>query len=81
VIRPVGYQPRIPAGRSGRASLRSGQLIARRSATGGDLLFDADNPVLVRVGLWSIINTTVGVLNAHHLVAEWYGCIRSELRQ
>jgi hypothetical protein len=58
------------------ASLRSAQLIARRSATGGDLFFDADNPVLVRVGLWSVINTTVGVLDAYHLVAQRYGGIR-----
>lgn len=58
------------------ASLRSAQLIVQRSATGGDLFFDADNPVLVRVGLWSVINTTVGVLDAYHLVAERYGGIR-----
>ncbi len=58
------------------ASLRSAQLIAQRSATGGDLFFDADDPVLVRVGLWSVINTTVGVLDAYHLVAQRYGGVR-----
>lgn len=58
------------------ASLRGAQLIARQSATGGDLFFDVENPVLVRVGLWSVINTTVGVLDAYHLVAEHYGGLR-----
>lgn len=58
------------------ASLRGAQLTAGQSATGGDLFFDADNPVLVRVGLWSVINTTVGVLDAYHLVAQRYGGIR-----
>jgi len=58
------------------ASLRGAQLIFQQSATGGDLFFDADNPTLVRVGLWSVINTTVGVLDAFHLVAGRYGGIR-----
>jgi len=55
------------------ASLRGALLIFQRSAAGGDLFFDADNPILVRVGLWSVINTTVGVLDAYHLVAQRYG--------
>lgn len=58
------------------ASLRSAQLTSGQSATGGDLFFDADNPVLVRVGLWSVINTSVGVLDAYHLFAQRYGGIK-----
>lgn len=58
------------------ASLRGAMLTAGQSATGGDLFFDADDPVLVRVGLWSVINTTVGTLDAYHLVAERYGGIK-----
>lgn len=58
------------------ASLRGAMLTAGQSATGGDLFFDVDNPVLVRVGLWSVINTTVGTLDAYHLVSQRYGGIK-----
>lgn len=58
------------------ASLRGAMLTAGQSAAGGDLFFDVDNPVLVRVGLWSVINTTVGTLDAYHLVAQRYGGIK-----
>jgi hypothetical protein len=55
------------------ASLRSAQLIFKQGMTGRDLFFDAENPVLVRVGLWSVINTTVGVFDAYHLAAAQFG--------
>lgn len=58
------------------ASLRGAMLTAGQSATGGDLFFDADDPILVRVGLWSVTNTTVGILDAYHLVAQRYGGIK-----
>lgn len=55
------------------ASLRGAQLIYRRGAQGNDAFFDADDPVLVKVGLWSIINTAVGVLDAYHLANAQFG--------
>lgn len=58
------------------ASLRSAQLIFKQGMTGRDLFFDAEDPVLVRVGLWSIINTTVGVFDAYHLAAAQFGGVQ-----
>jgi hypothetical protein len=58
------------------ASLRAAMLTAGQGSTGGDLFFDTDNPVLVRIGLWSVINTTVGTLDAYHLVSQRYGGIK-----
>lgn len=58
------------------ASLRGAMLTAGQSATGGDLFFEIDNPVLVRIGLWSVINTTVGTRDAYPLVAQRYGGIK-----
>ncbi|MFC4444220.1 hypothetical protein [Caulobacter henricii] len=55
------------------ASLRGAQLIFRRGAQGNNTFFDADDPVLVNVGLWSIINTAIGVLDAYHLANAQFG--------
>src|SRR5262249_54121512 len=49
------------------ASLQGAVLVFRKGDAGGDLFFDADNPTLVRVGLWSVINTTIGVFDSYHL--------------
>jgi hypothetical protein len=56
------------------ASLRGAQLIFKQGAAGR--VFDAENPILVRVGLWSVINTTVGVLDAYHLAAAQFGGVQ-----
>jgi hypothetical protein len=58
------------------ASLRSALLIFKQGAVGRDLFFDAENPVMVRVGLWSVINTTVGVLDAYHLASAQFGGVQ-----
>lgn len=58
------------------ASLRGADLIFRKGAQGRDIFFDADDPVMIKVGLWSIINTTIGVLDAYHLAAAQFGGLR-----